>query len=469
MTKIKYICNRCGKEYYSYKEKSNYCSRDCRNKNNQFVHKCDYCGKDIIVQKNIHDKYISGKKKHIYCSKECTDKGQITRLKKVCLECGKTYEVEQGLKDTKKFCSRECYDKNRMSNSKILKKLCPVCGKEFKTYHTEQIYCCKSCRGISNRNREKCKCSYCGKEFERISSEFKKCKNHYCSKECMYDDIRWKEADIEILRNNYRKIKTKDIQNMLSKKYSIKAIRSMAVGCGFAVSRAWSDEESQLVWSNYDKLPLSDIMILLPNRTLPSIMHKAREKNLLGYFYKNNIYSDDDIEFLKSNYLSMTDNELAERLNRNANGISQKLRLLNLFRPYEIKKDGYKNLALFMRARLATWKNEVRELNSYTCCISGCRSDIIVHHCRSFNILFEETIDILNFPIYEKFDMYNDEGLITFVDTFIKLQEYYGEYVCVTKNLHVLFHKEYGYGNNTMEQWIEFSNKYKNGYYKHVA
>lgn len=466
MTKTKYMCKCCGKEYYSYKEKSNYCSHECRIKDNTFIHECEYCGKNFKVTKSIHNKYISGKKKHLYCCKNCSNKAHITRVKKVCMECGIEYEVEKNAKDTQKFCSQICYIQHKNSNSKIEEKICPICNKIFKTYHHSQIYCNKNCRGISIRKRVKCTCNNCGKQFERIKSEVIKNTNNFCSIGCRLDYTRWNINDIDILRNNYRKIKITSIQKMLSRSYSIKAIRSRAVDYGFSKSRIWTHEEEEIVKKNYDKLPISEIKKLLPNRTDASIMHKARSFNMLGYFFINHTYSNDEIDFLKANYLTMTDDELSKHINHSSNGIHQKLYNLSLIRPSEIQKNGYKNLITFMRSRLDVWKQEVRKKYNYTCCLSGKSSNIVIHHCRGFNLLFEETIELLDFPIYDIFSEYNDEQLTYFVNEFLKLQEFYGEYVCITESVHKLFHKNYGYGDNTIEQWNEFSNNYLNGYYK---
>lgn len=469
MTKIEYICKCCGKKYTSYKEKSDYCSHGCRIKDNTFFHKCEYCNKEIKVVKSIHEKYISGIKKHLYCSKECADKAHTKKVEKTCIGCGKKYLIGYSFSNIQKYCSRQCYENQRSKMIRLQYKVCPICNKTFYTYHSNQIYCSKECRGKSIQNRIICKCETCGKEFDRIESEVLKNKHHYCSKECKYESIRWNVNDVDILRNNYRKTKTSDIQKMLSKEYSIKAIRSRAKDFGFAKSRLWSKEEEKILLDNYAHVPLNEIIVLLPNRTLPSILGKARKLNLLNYFYINNIYNADEIQFLKDNYLNMTNYEIAQKLNRTESGVEQKLYHLSLFRPTEIKKDGYKKLSIFMRSRLYLWREEVRKSNNYTCCISGKKSNIIVHHCRSFNLLFDETMEILNFPEYDIFEQYNDEQLLIFVKTFLDLQEYYHAYVCITEEIHKLFHKEYGYGDNTEDQWEEFVIKYKNNYYKNIA
>lgn len=51
-----------------------------------------------------------------------------------------------------------------------LKKVCPVCGREFVAKKPAQVNCSRSCAGILNRKNRRCKlppkeCIICGKEF----------------------------------------------------------------------------------------------------------------------------------------------------------------------------------------------------------------------------------------------------------------------------------------------------------------
>ena len=71
----------------------------------------------------------------------------------------------------------------------LIKKLCKVCNKEFKTARLRHIYCSDECRYkntrekvvIANITKKKKKCKYCGNEFTWISSR----KNQiYCSQKC---------------------------------------------------------------------------------------------------------------------------------------------------------------------------------------------------------------------------------------------------------------------------------------------
>ena len=467
MTKKEFICMNCGEEYYSYKENSKFCSKECQRNYYNVPYNCDFCGKEFLVSRNRIEKLKSGEHKHLYCSRECADKGQYTSVEKVCEHCGKKYMITKAFADIQRFCSRKCYDESR--KPKIFSKICPYCGKTFDAHYQNQIYCGNECKALSQRSRVQCTCDNCGKTFERICSEVEKNNKNFCSKECRFDFIRWNEKDIDILKNNYGKIKNDEIKKILSKEYSVKAIRGKAQTLGLTESRLWTKEEEQILLENYSKVPTRKLLEMLPNRTVPSIIGKARTYNIFSYFYLNNAYSIDEIKYLTDNYLDKTNEELASHLGRVPNGVAQKLNNLGLYRPYEKSKNGYRELNDFVRSRLHKWKNEVRELYNHTCCLTGSQSNLVIHHCRSFNILMQETIDILDFNIKENFSDYSDEELNKFVEAFIDLQAYYGEYVCITESVHKLFHGNYGYGDNTMEQWNEFVEKYNLGYYKNVA
>ena len=59
-----------------------------------------------------------------------------------------------------------------------------------------------------------------------------------------------------------------------------------------------------------------------------------------------------------------------------------------------------------------------------------------------------------------KIDEYTDNELNKIFDSFFYLQEFYGQYVCINEDIHKQFHKIYGYGNNTVDQWEEFIKNY---------
>lgn len=443
---------------------------DCKREYNQIPYNCDNCGTPIIIPRWKAEKLKTGERKHVYCSHDCHNQAQITSVEKVCEYCGKTYFIFKCYENTQKYCSRECFEKYRDENArKNQPRICEYCGKTFYTDSKIHKYCSYECSAKAQQKRITCTCEYCGKEFDRIVSEVEKNNKHYCSNACRIFDKQWSEHDRNILREYYRKIPNKDILPLLSKKYNEKALRSEAGRLGLYQSRLWTDEEIDLFKSLYPTVPMKDVLKAFPERTETSLLGMARKLNIKSYFYNKQIYTNEEIQYLKDNYLSKTNKELAEELLRTSSSISQRLRILGLQRPFDPKTVCYKEINDYVRTCIQPWRNHYKQECNYTCCITGKRSNIVVHHCRGFNLLIEETIDILDFQLLDNFGDYSTKDLERFVEKFIELQEYYGEYVCITEEVHKLFHKNYGYGNNTIEQWNEFVMNYHNGLYNKVA
>lgn len=377
----------------------------------------------------------------------------------ICKNCNK--EFENYFNDAK-FCSRACYEEYRQLSRKTKKIICPICGEEFLQMRPEQIFCSNKCKHKATEDRVTCICEHCGIEFTRKRSEVVKNKRHYCSNECRTNAMFWSEDDTKILIDNYKKLSYKEMSenNIFSMYKTTDEIRRRAIYIGITSSREWSDEEIDILKNNYSIISMDKLMKILPNRTKPSILGKARTLNLKSRFYLTHIYTDEENRYLKDNYLLKSNEELGLELGRSVQGIAEHLLVLDLHRPTEI--DNYKTLKKYIRTRLIPWRDKVRELNKYTCSLTGVKSNIVVHHIRSFNLLFYETIENLNFPLYDNISRYTQNQLDEFLSAFLEIQESYGSYICINENVHKNFHNEYGYGDNTEEQWKEFVNKYFN-------
>jgi len=76
-----------------------------------------------------------------------------------------------------------------------------------------------------------------------------------------------------------------------------------------------------------------------------------------------------------------------------------------------------------------SWTEQIKENANYTCSICGSKDSIVAHHLQSIDIERPETYKL-------RYDI--DNG------------------VCLCSDCHIKFHKEYGYGNNTTEQFNEY-------------
>lgn len=379
----------------------------------------------------------------------------MAKYKHVCERCGEEFEDYFA---TTRFCSRSCYNQHKKASTKYGNIVCPICGSEFKQTREGHMFCSIACRVKSTEKKVNCICECCGKTFQRIQSEVDKNVHHYCSVECKRKAMYWSDEDTQKLRDNFGILAYKEMESLFNPPKTADEIKRRAIYIGLTSSPFWSDEEIQTLVNNYPYKPLDEIMKLLPNRTQSAILGQAKVQNIKSYFYLNRLYTDADVEYLRNNYLEKSNEEMAKELNRTAGGIAQRLFILDLHRPTEI--NNYKNLICYVRQRLVPWRDRVRRERNYVCEITGRRSNIVVHHIRGFNLLFNETVHRLNFSLRDDMSHYTQDQLDKFMDAFVTIQESYGQYICINEEVHKEFHNLYGYGDNTQEQWNDFISKY---------
>lgn len=122
----------------------------------------------------------------------------------------------------------------------------------------------------------------------------------------------------------------------------------------------------------------------------------------------------------------------------------------------------------FFRAHIYDWKKDSIEKCNYCCILTGSK-DFDVHHLYGFNLICDETFSKLEWLSKLKSDNikdYTKKELDEILEIFQSIHNKYPLGVCIRKDLHKLFHKIYGAGGNTPEQWNNFIKKYKNNEYK---
>lgn len=129
---------------------------------------------------------------------------------------------------------------------------------------------------------------------------------------------------------------------------------------------------------------------------------------------------------------------------------------------------GNRSLVQYLRDHLKEWKNDTIKQSKSLCVISGKKFEII-HHLYGFNFILNELLEVFNLKIKENISDYTDNELKLLTEKCLELHYKYGLGVCLTKEIHNLFHHIYGYGNNTPEQFEEFRNKYNNSYFENVV
>jgi hypothetical protein len=123
-------------------------------------------------------------------------------------------------------------------------------------------------------------------------------------------------------------------------------------------------------------------------------------------------------------------------------------------------KGGLSPLHNFLEKRIIFWKKDSMEACNYKCVVTGESFDHI-HHLYSFNLILKETLEYLKFDRQISIKDYSEEDMEKIAEVFIEIHKKYPLGVCLKKEIHDLFHKMYGQGDNTPEQWFEFLKQIK--------
>lgn len=381
--------------------------------------------------------------------------------KHVCEFCGKNF---YNYFEIAHYCSKDCFHAAQKANRNS--GICPTCGKEFHKKHSNQIFCSVECKAEPDRKRIKCVCDNCGKEIYKKPNEYNNANNHFCSMDCKRKFFEWTNEEIEYLKNNYGTKSYVEMEKELTTR-SASAISDKAISLGIANSRVWSDKEEEIVKRYYSTVPFDQLQLMLPNRTKSSIMGKARSFGLIGYYTLQTRFTKEETEFIRNNYLIMSDEDIAKCLNKTADVIMRKRHYEKLSRPKEAPTC-YDDIIQMLRSNSEPWRKKIFEENNYTCQITGKSHHVVIHHRLSFNILVREAINEIDFSIKPSMSDYTADELSLLLHTFLALQNSLSQPICINENLHKLFHKEYGYGDNTPEQFDDFLKKYYAGIYDEI-
>jgi hypothetical protein len=128
-------------------------------------------------------------------------------------------------------------------------------------------------------------------------------------------------------------------------------------------------------------------------------------------------------------------------------------------------KGGISPLHKYLRYHIKEWKIHSFVKHKRKCVITGRNADV-VHHLYSFSNILLETLIACDLKIEEDISKYTESELRKLVDACIEIHHKYGLGVPLSSDIHKLFHKLYGWGNNTPEQFEEFQIRWCAGEFK---
>ena len=262
----------------------------------------------------------------------------------------------------------------------------------------------------------------------------------------------WNDNDIQILKECYsQKFSIKDIELKLNYKFTQTAILTKAYVLGIRQREWWTNEEDNKLRSIYHTYSMDQICKEFPNCSYGAIIQRAVH---LGLSYKTS-WTDDELRFLIDHYRIMTDEEIGIYLGRSKDSVRGKRFIEKLYHP--INPGIYNYLSEYIRKRNRQWKKDSALHCNYQCVITGKRFQDI-HHLYGMNLILQETLQDLDYSEDVTIDKLSDRDLDLILNHFYEVQDKYPLGICLTKEVHKEFHDDYGYGNNTPEQFKEFLN-----------
>lgn len=118
-------------------------------------------------------------------------------------------------------------------------------------------------------------------------------------------------------------------------------------------------------------------------------------------------------------------------------------------------KGGESEIIDLARKSLKEWREMILKRDNY-CCVFTQDKDCVVHHIDSFSNIINLASTMTNIPILTKIKDYeNLEDVYTLINK-IKELHTLETGITLSKDIHKSFHKKYGYGYNTREQFEAF-------------
>lgn len=138
----------------------------------------------------------------------------------------------------------------------------------------------------------------------------------------------WKKDELDFIKKNYNKMTASELSEKLNKTRNsvYNAIREL--GLKKQIHNPWTSDENKYLIEHY--LETSEEISMVLNRTVASI---NTQRDRLG-LVKSATWTDEDVEYLKRNYMSKSYKEIANKLNRSEGAIIAKCNKLGL-----VKKD----------------------------------------------------------------------------------------------------------------------------------
>ena len=373
-----------------------------------------------------------------------TDKNALTRI---CTKCNKELpntsdyfcyadkksgRLESVCKECKAKITKERSNRKIQENkNKILGtggfKICISCGKELpdtKQYFSIDLTCNSGLRNV-------CRC--CSSNHKNYLPD------NYIPSE------RWSDEDYDLLKSVYKDYTNEELVEKFFPNRTKHALDTQADKGGFAWKTEETYKRSKIAMVEKVRPKLIGRKLTLEQCIKISERQKEYYKTHHGSLY-GKIFTKEHREkisvsnkergYWKGNKNPRHINPLNGELNGNWQG-------------------GITNLYQELRSDTKEWQEESMKFCNYKCIVTDSWFDN-VHHPTPFKNIIDETFNNCNLDKRNQVLDYTDEEFLSIRNELKSLHSNYGYGICLCKDIHKLFHDNYGYLNNTPYQFLDF-------------
>ena len=132
-------------------------------------------------------------------------------------------------------------------------------------------------------------------------------------------------------------------------------------------------------------------------------------------------------------------------------------------RKYPITSEFNSPLKRYLRGLTSEWKKRIFSEGNNTCCLSGevSTGNVDAHHLISFSNVLEEAFANCNVEFGNNVSVSREK--LTLLSSEVKRLHLNVPGCLMRRDIHTIFHSEYGRDNNTIEQFEEFKNRFEKG------
>lgn len=249
---------------------------------------------------------------------------------------------------------------------------------------------------------------------------------------------------------------SKNLSQLISDKMphrTLSSVLNRVNSLGLRTRENWSDEDDQFLIENYYTMTTAELAEKL-GRTSEAVYNRIRKFGLRGA--PMSMYTDTDKRYVAEHYLTMSDDEIGAVLHRRGQNIKEFRRKFGLYKPKP--ENVIYSFQQYIHRHNNEWKGLSAKKCDYKCVISGGVFHAI-HHLYGRSLIVKEVLE--NHPEYKGVNIneVSDDEKQSILKLYMEVQSKYPLGVCLREDYHIQFHRMYGYGNNTPDQFYEYIKK----------